>query len=655
MTYMLNSKTIQIKKMLPLILLTVSGIIVLLYLFPFPIQIDIWLLSASCIYIWYRLFRLRSVHTLLEPVAATVVLCVATVSAIFYRLFAPLHNTASEFIQQLSFIELAICAAFAGYVAAYISTHSPTPTARITKPRRWLAVVGVVVLLAIGSIQVWTGAASRPLQNDEFLQYEAAHGYVQTGAFVLWDYIHDTPQYTESGEPESYTRGRLHTWLIAQSFSLFGESELSGRLPAMLWYLAFILLIYALYIRWQKNSGHAFVVVLAIVLMDHIIFHGRLVRMYSALLCMTVLTAYAWFATYRYSMREWFTTAKTTVILLLSGAVSMLLSIITIEGVHRLFAAFFPAFLFFICVEAVVAATQKKNELLRKIVVWIGAGVAGIIGVLVVNIFVPFLQRVSFGFRSEANMQYEILPFFDFPLPLLVMMLYLFGLVLAYKKGSSYRFVAAISFALVITFTYFVLRYNAIRYALFIIPFVVPIAFIPLLELGKRLQTGAQRILLSLLLIVSTISFVIPGVSGTVPFFTQSRADNTIEAGYGHDFETAYAYIQTHVQKGEPIFVQELRDVYWGYDPERVFIDLGEDESMKKQELIDIMATYESGWFVWSEGKAHHLRPVVREFIEAVSTDYSNIPELDNTQMVVYHFTKESLSDYIAAQEYNMQ
>lgn len=637
--------------LLRIVLLVGSACVVIAHLFQFSFPSDLWLVAGAAIYVWYRFFTLRQLR-FLHKLPVWLFFVILLIAAVLYRYIVGWHEvTGSEFLRAIATWELLAYAAIPAYIASMLSHSGEKEYIESRKQSRWLGVLFGCILITVALAQSVVHLSDRPLQNDEFLQYEAAHGYLQTGDFVHWDYVKNTVQYTVDGTPDRYTRGRLHTWFIAQSFALFGESEMSARLPAVFMYVLFILCGFIFLIRWHGNIPQAFLIMMALVMMDHIILHGRLVRMYSTLLFMTLVTACTWFALYRYSLKHWWSSRRHTLITLAGGAAAIILSLVTIEGVHRLFATFFPALMVFVVIESILSYMRGDRQSTIRTGGWVLAGISGLVGLLIVDQVVPFLQEVSFGIRTEANMQYEVLPFLDTPIPLLAVMLYLVGLVMWFRKDTAHRYVAVISAMLVLIFTYFVTRYNAMRYALFIIPFVTPIVFVPLFALLGRLKPGIERLPAYAAIAAVCIPLSLPGIPESVPFFQQSRADRTVEAGYGHDFAAAYTYIQAHAGEEEPIFVQELRDVYWGYDPERLFIDLGERESLKKQELIDTMLQYDSGWFVWSEGKSHHIRKQVRQFIEEVSVEYSEVDELAHTQMVVYHFTKGRLEEYLSETE----
>lgn len=100
--------------------------------------------------------------------------------------------------------------------------------------RTWLA----PLLLGLAAFALYTINLERPTFPDELYHLLAARGLVETGE----------PRIAEG----LYTRGYLFTWLVAQSFTLFGESLTAGRLPSC---LAMAGLVAALFLFLRREAG----------------------------------------------------------------------------------------------------------------------------------------------------------------------------------------------------------------------------------------------------------------------------------------------------------------------------------------------------------------------------------------------------------------
>ena len=94
-------------------------------------------------------------------------------------------------------------------------TESPRPT------RMSIAVPGLAVLAVfVGAGLLYTLGLGRMPHPDEYYHMLAARGMLATGE----------PRIAEG----LYTRGLVHTWLVAKSFALFGESVAASRVPSLI-------------------------------------------------------------------------------------------------------------------------------------------------------------------------------------------------------------------------------------------------------------------------------------------------------------------------------------------------------------------------------------------------------------------------------------
>jgi len=101
---------------------------------------------------------------------------------------------------------------------------------------RWFA----AILLLLVSLLLFSFNLERPPHPDELYHILAARGIL------------------ESGEPRIaeglYVRGYPFTWIVAQSFALFGESLASARLPSV---VATALLVAVLFLWLWREAGPA--------------------------------------------------------------------------------------------------------------------------------------------------------------------------------------------------------------------------------------------------------------------------------------------------------------------------------------------------------------------------------------------------------------
>lgn len=136
-----------------------------------------------------------------------------------------------------------------------------------------LTVIGLVLRINnLGSLTFWM---------DEAIQTYAALGLIQHGSPVL-----------PSGMV--YMRSFLDTFLIAQSFKIFGVSEFAARLPSALFGVLTIPLVYLT----GKEFGNRRVGIIAAFLITFSVFEtvwNRDARMYSQFQFLYLLTAYLFY------------------------------------------------------------------------------------------------------------------------------------------------------------------------------------------------------------------------------------------------------------------------------------------------------------------------------------------------------------------------
>lgn len=504
---------------------------------------------------------------------------------------------------------------------------------------RWVEGVVVCLLVVLGLLLTTEHLGELNFQNDEFFHIEAAQGYVKTGEYVRWDFTTDAPLVDEEGELVMYARAWPYTWLVAQSVKLFGFSEEAARVPSIIWYVLFIVLGYIL-IRWWKNDALiAAFLMLTFLALDHFILHARLVRMYSMVLFFSTATMTAWFLTYRYSLEQYIRVGR----FLLFGIGTVLLTIFTLL-IHPIFLVFFPAFFVYICVEFTRSVALQKNVQHRRTLYWILAACGTGLLVLIISVFIsPLIPFQHIALLGSPNQEYELLPFIDIPTSLLAIGLYLVGWWFVFREHAASRFVAIISLVTILVFVFGVNRYHAFRYILFIVPMTVSIAELFLYRLLKVASRWIEKkdlrpvfiVVIGILLFVP-LSF--PGIADGVLFDT-ARADQIHVNGYRHDFERAYSYIREHKEEGEVVFTQSFRSFYWGKDDSLTVVDLGEFGSLSLSQLKKLMKEHERGWFVWSNGKSHHLEKRVKSYIENNAKDISGtVEELQGSNMFVYYY-----------------
>jgi 4-amino-4-deoxy-L-arabinose transferase-like glycosyltransferase len=109
----------------------------------------------------------------------------------------------------------------------------PTPEVSLWRSPRVAPLLVFALAVLLFSINL-----DRPPHPDELHHVLAAEGLLETGQPVIAE-----------GE---YSRGILHTWMVAASYAIFGEGLSSARLPTVM-FEALVALILFLWVRREAN------------------------------------------------------------------------------------------------------------------------------------------------------------------------------------------------------------------------------------------------------------------------------------------------------------------------------------------------------------------------------------------------------------------
>lgn len=591
--------------------------------------------------------------------AAVFTLVAVLVGALFrrWRLFAVvaliiliaarlLFGAETEIEKMYSLGILAVCGFAWGAVASLKeATHE-----RLIRANTLIHVVSVVFLLVISSVLVFSNLHGRTFQNDEYFHVEVAKGLIETGEPVLWDFVHNAPQQDENGKPEYYDRALVYSAQTALVAKLFGFSETVLRLPSALWYLLSVLGVYLVTWFWRKDVVFSLLTSLIFVFYDQLIYHGRIVRMYDMLVFWSSLAMVLWFVSYRVSLQKELNIRK--VIMAILGAIgATAIAVLT----HRVFLIFGVAFGMYLFAQLIAQLVSKQQLRFRRTAAWVVVGLAcALTGLLLSSVYAPYILG-EFGLRANPNVQYERTIFADFALPGLAVAAYISALWFGVRCDTEKRFMGLVSLCTIILFVLVVKRYTALRYILFIVPMVIIFvsdhAYTVLRSVTQWSNKCGSFLGVSAVFVLLFVPLSWPGVSANM-LLNEARADRDHAHGYGHQFDKAYTFIQGKKNPQDPVFVQSMRSYYWGEDFDTPFFDMGREREVTLADFDEALEEYaqqgEGVWFVWAAGKAHHVRPAIRDFLKKeAQLLHESEPELQGTNMHVYYMQAETILQHL--------
>jgi 4-amino-4-deoxy-L-arabinose transferase-like glycosyltransferase len=430
-------------------------------------------------------------------------------------------------------------------------------------------------------------------QNDEFFHVDTAKGYLETGRFIMWDFLKNEP----TGD---YIRAFPYTWLVAQSFKLFGISEWAGRLPSVFFGLLLLPLIFWLSLKISKNKAVALMSLFAVVFENTLIWSSRTCRMYSMFVFFAVLTTYLIYKGLEGKNN------KLNFYYLISGGILLIFSYALHEAVLLLGLGFLLYF--------IINIKQKKYQVLSALSLLI------LLTFFIFNFFVIQLTTNDFfTLRTDPNFIYFSYPFNQWHVGAVISWLVMIlGLFLWSKRENIKIYYYSLFVPIIIFFVFFAARYPAKKYILFLIPFIFILYSDSLYSLCKKIFC-AKYFYYALLII-----FIIIG-----PKFIFSY-----EYKEAHDFKSTYAYLESNYKKDEPVLMQGMR-TYYLVNSEINYISLKANKEFTLAELKENIDSNETGWVIWPKFKQYHLRD---DFVLYCQKNLDYIEELSDTNMVVYRW-----------------
>ncbi len=504
------------------------------------------------------------------------------------------------------------------------------------------------------------------LQNDEYLQYGAAVGYNHTGQWVDWDFTKNDVQRDSAGAVVVYDRAHVSTWQMAMAMRIFGESEAVARGVAVAWFVLFLWAVYGVAFYWSRSIGVAAFMAIAPVFFDGVMMHARMVRMYSPLLTISMGLLVALWQSYAAGIAgTWgrlFVYSSISAGLLLLGWEHQELILIIVPGVIGF--VFVEWLRFFIYKEKNAAKGEgehAKAQQYRTVFLLLLSTAAIVAWFVNASLDSAIFTTGHIGIRKALNTQYEFLAFMDFALPLFVAGLYAASVVFAvfHRKSHPFeRYVATVSLVVIVVMLVFVLRYKAYRYIQFLLPFVGMSVWLywyravrsvlgVWIEDRQALRQWANRAAVAVFF-VAFVPLSIAGVPVLQPWFTQAQADKVTETDpvLDHHVSVAYDFVRSQKTPGSFVVTMSFRDLYWKNDPSLQVITLPENDVYTIDQLNAFFAAYPTTemWFVWEQGKEHHLKPAVLKAIQSRAVNLSSCDaSLKNSNMKIYYYGQQKI------------
>jgi hypothetical protein len=473
--------------------------------------------------------------------------------------------------------------------------------------RTWLILLLAVVIVGLG-LRVYSLGQDN-FQGDEFQVMGSAYGYYQTGQFCCWDWTQ------ESCGDTLYLRAWPHTWLVAQSFQIFGFSEWSARLPSAIFGTLLICLAYFLASHATKDRRVGLLLSMVVAFNPFLIELSRYTRMYILFIPIFLAGSYLFYLGLNrrspWSFKDnsiwqrFFNLFNFDFRFLLAGLfllyLSYLLQVVTLLAGVGIFL--------FIVSQAFYTKEKRYRHLLLVMV-----SILGLLAILKLA-GVDFFKSHFIVWRSQFHWRYFSI-LFSYPFSaLLTGTIILVNLPSLIKKEST-RYFLILSLVALIFFIFFSNRYispvyisNYLPIAWFFVSCSLVWAYDQIVTKdirGERGIRGEKKWFLVVFLILVCFSLSLAGQQRA--FFGKEK--NMVE------YKKAYQQIEREAQNGDLLLGQYLRVNYLRDRQKFKIISLLSGRRYSFVDFIEQISKNSRIWVVWQSGKSYHLRPKIKEFVQ---------------------------------------
>ncbi|MFH0818668.1 MAG: glycosyltransferase family 39 protein [Patescibacteria group bacterium] len=448
-------------------------------------------------------------------------------------------------------------------------------------------------------------------QNDEYYHLNTAVGFLKTGHFETWDFV-------EQRTLRPYPRARIFTIQVAASFKLLGINEFAGRLPALIWGLLLLPLIYFVSYKVSKSHLVSLIAVYTVSFDNMFIWSSRICRMYSMFAFLALL--FSWLAYKALNTKN-----NYKYIYYLLAIITFYLAFITHAEVLVLAIGFLIYFIL-----------NFFKEFKYKVFT-----ISAIIGGVVIAVYHFFIAKISYlnfiGWQAKPNWSYIAELFNQFKFEYLGWIVLLAGIIFLFTHKNNLRtYYYCLFSGPLVYFVWFADRYAAKKYILFLIPFIIIIfsdSLYRICSLCFKKQKYAQYILLIIILLFAGPYFSWPSVKENY-FFQPARADWTYSNSQMHNYRDAYNYIADNNKNSDPVLIYSKRTYYL----ENKALNLVYfTENTTINDIQELVKKNKSGWIVWPQYKARaHLSAKVMKYIQK---NFKKIEPISNdTHVIIFHW-----------------
>ena len=475
--------------------------------------------------------------------------------------------------------------------------------------------------------------------GDEYLVVKAAEGYHRTGTYHPWNFIKDTPT------QKKYTRAWPYTWLVAQSYRIFGVSEWSTRIVSVLFGCIFIGVAVFVTYFFTGDKFFSYLVAVVFLLNPDFIYYWRYARMYALLLPLfLILPAFVFKAIQGNPYGD---VEKNNGLLSIREYLNLDYSFLALAvfvlywayQIHITPLIIFPiAFVFVIA----VAIIEREKKYIGLIIFAIAAGLTGYV-VIPKHILQYYASMMSL-FQSINPLYLKLMvqkPFFSF-LNLILLFGGLFLIPLASHKVQRRKLLFCLSIVLtaLIFFVFLVDFFGKhYRYICHTIPFAILMICFVYMVIIRVYNNKYILIIGTIFLLAAQTGHFVRGIK-FLYYGAHGQPCPSI----------AYATVKKNIKKGDAIFAQYLRDYYMkGIPMDTRIISLGRISEDPRgsipyhfNQFFNDLLTHRRGWVIWQKYKEYHIDPKIVAYTMTLFKKYHG-QGIDNTGVEIYYFDQSMI------------
>lgn len=498
-----------------------------------------------------------------------------------------------------------------------IKTQKKQKIKKSLKINNSLIILFLTIITLIGGYIRIDGVKDISFRDDEYQVIRAATGHLHTGEFLSWNFLMDSPDSIHSCPDldetcSYYTRAYPHTWMISRSFKHFGISELSARIPSLIFGILLIPIGFVFSKYFTKREDISLIFSAFLSFYPLFISLSRYTRMYAIVIPVMLISTLLIYRGLFEKPKQKFSNEflhnyfSYRYIELIVGICLLYLGYL----LHINVIAFIPVLFVFIIYKYV----ESKE---KKFIPFLLIGLLGIL-IAIVNattaVSIPIINRIFrwVSLFERYNPSY-IENLTNFPISsyvyitlLLISIFFIKKFSLKKKQRDKLVFLILNVIIIAISFVFIANRYASSVYISKFIPMSVLLFTWMFFLVGDIFLKG-----------VKFKNIIIAGVLLSL-FIALFRFDLiSIDTTRHINYKDAYAIINNNFNyENDIVLGQYYRDYY--VNPEKVNIEriysLQIRQRLTYEEFLKIVNNAPSGYVVWAANKGGHIRPEIREY-----------------------------------------